>query len=208
MEKILIFIKHHLGFLWKIIDSFNSLLFRIMFKRKQDSVLTVVMSEAASGPYVYRKLEFKDIIPLYELIAEQPTTDLTYFKPHKFDLHSLEKQIKKSAFLMMGAFDEGKIVGYFFLRFFINKKCFVGRLIDKKYRGKGIGMVMNFIMYETSWRMGFRCLSTISRNNKAIIHAHSKNPSMVILKDLQNEYMLVEFVKTNSSQLLRDKSPV
>ena len=54
---------------------------------------------------------------------------------------------------------------------------------------------MNFIMYETAWRMGFRCLSTISRNNIAVMRAHAKNPTMVVLKELSNDYLLVEFVR-------------
>ena len=136
-----------------------------------------------------------DIQPLYELIASQPSEDLRYFKPHKFDIGSLEAQKRKPAFLMMGAFEGETLVGYFFLRFFANKKCFVGRLIDKDHRGKGIGLTMNFIMYQTSWRMGFRCLSTISRNNSSVMNAHAKNPTMIVLKELQNDYLLVEFIR-------------
>jgi hypothetical protein len=96
---------------------------------------------------------------------------------------------------MMGSFDGNKMTGYFFLRFFANKKCFVGRLIDKDYRGRGIGPVMNNIMYETAWRMSFHCLSTISRNNKAVMRAHAKNRTMIVLKELQNDYLLVEFIR-------------
>ena len=95
---------------------------------------------------------------------------------------------------MMGTFADQKMVGYFFLRFFANRKCFVGRLIDKEYRGKGIGYEMNKIMYNTAWEMGFRCLSTISKNNKSVMGAHAKNSAMIVLKELQNDYLLVEFI--------------
>ena len=54
---------------------------------------------------------------------------------------------------------------------------------------------MNKIMYETAWRMNFRCLSTISRNNIKVMRAHAKNSAMVVLKELQNDYLLVEFIK-------------
>ena len=54
---------------------------------------------------------------------------------------------------------------------------------------------MNNIMYEISWGMNFHCLSTISKNNKAVMRAHSKNESMIVLKELQNDYLLVEFVR-------------
>lgn len=195
MERLLIFIKHNLGFLWTIIDWCNGLMFSIFFKSKMEKILPEVFSEAGTGNYVFRNIELSDIKSLYELIASQPSEDLRYFKPHKFDIGSLEAQIRKPAFLMMGAFDGEKLVGYFFLRFFANKKSFVGRLIDREYRGRGIGLTMNFIMYQTSWRMGFRCLSTISRNNSSVMNAHSKNPTMIVLKELQNNYLLVEFVR-------------
>ncbi len=60
---------------------------------------------------------------------------------------------------------------------------------------------MNFIMYETAWRMGFRCLSTISRNNAAVMRAHSGNRSMRILKELNDGYMLVEFIQSDKTKI-------
>jgi hypothetical protein len=92
------------------------------------------------------------------------------------------------------------MAGYFFLRFFMNGKCFVGRLIDKDYRGKHIGKVMNRIMYETAWKMNFRCLSTISKNNQFVMRSHADNQKMVVLKDLQNDYLLVEFLDNKENQ--------
>jgi hypothetical protein len=195
MERILIFIKHHFGGLWRIIDWGNGILFRCLYKSKKQDVLRGVLSRVENTSLTYRELGPSDIQLLKGLIESQPPDDLTYFSPHDFDLEALHAQIKKPAFLMMGAFDEENIVGYFFLRFFANQKCFVGRLIDRDNRGQGIGSVMNTIMYETAWNMGFKCLSTISRNNKAVMGAHAKNPTMLILKELQNDYLLVEFVK-------------
>ena len=195
MERLLIFIKHHFGFLWGIIDWGNGVLFYWFFRSKLGAVLPGVFSEAPVGQLVFRKLGSQDIRHLYDLIAAQPQADLKFFSPHKFDLASLETQLRKPAFLMMGAFYGDKLAGYFFLRLFVNKKCFVGRLIDKDYRGKGVGSTMNFIMYETAWRMGFRCLSTISRNNSSVMRAHSKNESMVVLKELGGDYLLAEFIR-------------
>jgi hypothetical protein len=197
VERLLIFIKHHFGFLWRIIEWGNGFLLSLFYKSGIEKVLPGVFEEFTSSPFLFRRLTPADIEPLYDLIRSQPDADLTYFNPHGFDLRSLQAQLKKSSFLMMGAFEGDKMVGYFFLRFFFNRKCFVGRLIDKDQRGKGIGLVMNKIMYETAWRMHFRCQSTISKNNAAVMKAHSKNMHMVVLKELQNDYLLVEFVKKN-----------
>ncbi|MBN1181852.1 MAG: hypothetical protein JXB49_06165 [Bacteroidales bacterium] len=195
MEKILIFIKHHFIFLWRIIELGNSSIFRIIYKQKLEKLLSSIFNEFNNTPFSCRRLKISDFQNLNKLISSQNETDLKYFNPHGFDLLSLRRQYENHSFLMMGAFDKEKMVGYFFLRFFVNKQCFVGRLIDKDYRGKGIGSVMNNIMYHISWRMRFRCMSTISRNNKAVMQAHAKNPTMRIIKELQNEYLLVEFRK-------------
>jgi len=195
MERILIFIKHRLGFLWRIIEWGNGILFSMMYRSRLEEVLKGVFEEVSNTHYTFRKLTRPDLALLHDMLSSQNDGDLEYFKPHGFDMGSLEQQLENPSFLMMGAFDGEKMAGYFFLRFFANKKCFVGRLTDKDYRGKGIGRTMNRIMYETAWRMGFRCLSTISRNNTLVMKAHAENRNMVVLKELAGDYMLVEFVR-------------
>jgi len=195
MERILIFIKHHFGFLWRLIEWSNGIVFNLLFKNRLEKVLPKSFNELPVTSFSFRRLDPSEAFSLYDLIRSQKASDLDYFRPHSFDLTSIKKQFNVRSFLLMGTFDEDKLVGYFFLRFFANKKCFVGRLIDENYRGRGIGPVMNKIMYETAWRMGFRCLSTISRLNTAVMRAHAQNKSIVILKELKNDYLLVEFVK-------------
>jgi len=195
MERILLFIKHNLIALWRIIDRFNGLLFNFIFSARLNKVLPGVFSDAPQDGFTYRRLNSADLNTLYDLISSQPSSDLKFFNPHGFDHKSLAAHLKKPSFLMMGAFKEEKMVGYFFLRFFVNRRCFVGRLIDRQFRGMNIGTKMNFIMYETAWRMKFRCLSTISKHNMAVMKAHARNRQMRILRDLPNDYLLVEFVK-------------
>ncbi len=193
MERFLIFIKHHLILLWTIFEWCNDVIFKILYEKRMLVILAGIFKEFDTSSYQFRKLNNADVELLYHMIQSQNPSDLEFFKPHSFDIRSLRKQMKKTSFLMMGMFNNEVLVGYFFLRFFINGKCFVGRLIDKPYRGLGLGSMMNNVMYEIAWRMNFRCLSTISRNNRAIMRAHAKNRYMVVLKELQNDYLLVEF---------------
>jgi len=195
MERILILIKHRLHFLWKLIERANSFIFNLFFGKKMRIATGEVFMDIPDDSYKFRELNPSDIDSLHDLIASQPEEDLRYFNPHGFDKHSLKGQLKNRAFLMMGAFDKDNLIGYFFLRFFTNRKCFVGRLIDQNYRGKGIGRTMNRIMYGIAWKMNFRCLSTISKNNHSVMRAHAGNTSMKILKNLDNDYLLVEFVR-------------
>lgn len=200
MERILIFIKHRLHFLWKLIERVNSFSFNLLFGKKMRIAAEKVLRGISGDPIIYRVLNTSDIESLHGLIASQPEEDLRYFNPHGFDKHSLAGQIKNRTFLMMGAFDKDILIGYFFLRFFVNRKCFVGRLIDKSYRGKGVGRTMNNIMYGIAWEMNFRCLSTVSTNNNLVMKAHAGNTSMKILKKLDNDYLLVEFVRNAGNE--------
>ena len=200
MEQILLFIKHNLGFIWIIIERVNDLLFYLLYHKRLDKVAREVFKEIQHHSVVFRRISIAESASLYELIRNQPASDLTYFKPHSFEFKSIVRQTRKPSFLMMGAFINDSLVGYFFLRLFVNRKCFVGRLIDKNYRGHGIGVTMNRIMYEIAWRMKFRCLSTISRNNHAVIKAHSGNRYMSVLKELKDDYLLVEFLPDNHEE--------
>jgi hypothetical protein len=200
MEKYFLFIKHNILPIWRIIEWGNGVLFSFLYGRKFEKTIKEVFSDNLAYNLIYRKLELSDAESLFNLIKRQDKRDLVFFHPHEFDLRSIRKQFQNKAFLMMGVFDEGGMVGYFFLRFFTNKKCFVGRLIDRSHRGLGIGQIMNHIMYEIGWRMNFRCFSTISRNNTAVIRAHAKNPNIKILKELSNNYLLVEFIRNKDLQ--------
>lgn len=195
MEGLLLIIKHRLHFLWRLIDWVNSLLFLLLYRKRMNRASGQMIDQITDKRFLYRKLTYSDINSLHEFLTSQTLSDLLYFRPHGFDIPSLHRQLKNHSFLMMGVFDSDRLTGYFFLRFFVNRKCFVGRLIDKPYRGKGIGINMNRIMYEIAWEMGFRCFSTISLHNNAVLKAHANNPSISVIKKLPNDYLLVEFLK-------------
>lgn len=195
MENILIFIKHHFSFLWRIIEKVNSSIFSLLYRRRLLRTLPEVLAGVQEKPFRVRILDKNDAVSLHQLINSQPPEDVKYFNPHGTDLKSISGVFRNTSFLPMGIFEGHKLIGYFFLRFFANGKCFVGRLTDREYRGKGIGRIMNKIMYETAWRMKFRCLSTISKNNVLVMRAHEKNQSLKVLKELKNNYLLVEFVR-------------
>lgn len=195
LVRILIYIKHHFSFIWQAIERLNGLLFRLLHGRMFNMLVQEITQGNSLPEFTFRTIAVNDMPALHELINKQAPGRLDYFKPHGFDEKSLKKAFRNPSFLMMGAFEGQRMIGYFFLRCFWNRKCFVGRLIDEPYEGKGIGRVMNSIMYNTGWKAGFRVLSTISRDNKWVMKSHAGNPTMVILKELDNNFLFVEFKK-------------
>jgi len=176
-------------------------LYVLLHERRVNRISNEVFSKYKHRDFQFRIFTPNDLNSLKKLLDRQNPADLKYFNPHGFSDHEIQKTFQNPAFIMMGAFKDSDLVGYFFLRFFWNKKCFVGRLVDSKYQAKGIGKVMNDIMYNIAWGSGFRCLSTISKNNKAVMTAHAKNKTMRVLKKLENDYLLVEFVEPDKREL-------
>ena len=194
IARILLFIKHRLPWLWAVVDWVNARLFSLLHGRKMSAQVDQAFAEFRLDGFEFATLGKADLPQLGSLLHRQGEKRLRYFQPHGFDRESLARMMQNPAFLMFGAFHGETVVGYFFLRCFWNRKCFVGRLIDEPYEGQGIGRVMNQIMYHIAWRSGFRCMTTISRDNRAIIRSHGNNPHARILGELDNGYIWVEFV--------------
>ena len=194
IARILLFIKHRMPWLWIGVDWLNARLYSLLHQKNTAIQVDRAFREFALEGFDFRRLASADLDALHKLLRRQGDERLRYFQPHGFDPDSLKKMLNNPAFLMFGAFRNGSLVGYFFLRCFWNRKCFVGRLIDEPYEGQGIGRVMNQIMYHTAWWSGFRCFTSISRNNKWIMRAHAKNPHATFVTELANDYQLVEFL--------------
>jgi len=195
MTRLLLFIKHRLPLLWHGIDWLNALLFRLLHGDRMHGKSAQCLQEFNLDGFRFRSLTHDDLDALFDLLHRQREGRLDYFKPHGFDRQSLARAWRNPAFLMFGAFSDELLVGYFFLRCFWNRKCFVGRLIDEPYEQKGIGRVMNQILYNTAWRSEFRCLTTISKNNALVMRSHANNPTVRVLEELPNDYLFVEFVQ-------------
>ena len=195
MTGLLLFVKHRLPLVWRSIDALNAVLFRILHGDRLHQEAERCFREFTLDGYRFRALTAADLSGLADLLARQQPGRLDYFEPHGFDRQSLERVARSPSFLMFGVFSGELTVGYFFLRCFWNRKCFVGRLIDEPYERKGIGRVMNQILYNTAWRSKFRCLTTVSKNNALVMRSHANNPTFRVLKELPNDYLFVEFVE-------------
>ncbi len=200
IARVLLYVKHRLPALWRVIDWLNARLYALLHKKRMAVEVAGVFADFRLDGFEFAPLAVEDLDALEALLQRQGEGRLRYFQPHGFDRSSLGRMFHNPAFLMFGAFREGELIGYFFLRCFWNRKCFVGRLIDEPQEGQGVGRVMNQIMYHIAWRSGFRCLTTISRSNAAIMRSHRNNPHARVVGDLANGFLLVEFVEKPDSR--------
>ena len=99
--------------------------------------------------------------------------------------------------MMFGVFkqDTGELCGYFMMRFFVNRKCFVGFLVDVEARGQGIAGKMGRVMLDICWDNHFTALATVSRKNEAAIQAYRKLNNFSVQKELPNDYICIKYEK-------------
>lgn len=193
MVKLLIYIKHHLSFIWKFIEWSNSMLFFILFNKKVNQAL-IILNKNRNQPFTYRRLDNMDMKQLAEFFQRQPESAYTFFKPHKFDENSLRKKNKDHSFIMIGTFDGEKLIGYSFLRCFFNKQAFRGKIVDSKYQGRGIAKEMGKLTTEICLYMNFRIFATISKDNIKSIASSKAVNEVRIIKELPDNYLYVEYL--------------
>ena len=185
------FAKDNLSFLWNVTEQLNATLFAIIY-RKQQNQLDPILNKY-SGTYCFRIANIDDTNLLVQFFAEQPKDTFEFFQPHGFDEKSIRKVITNKSFLTFIVSDADKIVGYFFLRCFVNGKGFRGKVVDYRYRGKGIAKQMGIVMTETAKGLGIRVFGSISPKNMASLASARASNEVRIVRTLENGYYYIEF---------------
>lgn len=184
-------IKDKVSFLWNFIEWGNAVAFYLKY-RKQLNQLDSILNKY-SGTYCFRIANIDDTNLLVQFFAEQPKDTFEFFQPHGFDEKSIRKVITNKSFLTFIVSDADKIVGYFFLRCFINGKGFRGKVVDYRYRGKGIAKQMGIVMTEIAKGLGIRMFGSISPKNMASFESARASNEVRIVRTLENGYYYIEF---------------
>lgn len=196
MIKLFIALKKKLPFIWRFVEYINGILFHALFYKQLMGNAQNVLVAYEGEEYSYKFLQNSDLQSLYEMLQQQDQEQFKFFKPHDFDLYTLNRLYKNPSFLMFGVFEKDILVGYFFLRCFINKKSFTGRIVDETYQGKGIAKRMGRILHQTAWQSGFRVFGTASRENFKSLNSYRSINNFKIIRELENNYIYFEYLKS------------
>ena len=195
MIKFLKSIKKNLPFIWNSIEFLNGIIVSMLYGRVIKKAIIETFNQFTPLNFQYRILTQDDLVNLESMLAFQPKGFDDYFKPHCFDLKTLKRLFENPAFQMFGAFDDKRIVGYFFLRFFANRTAFRGKMVDFMYQKKGIAKEMGRIMTDISFKAGFRLFATISKFNYSSMASSAAVNDIHIIKELQNDTIYIEYFK-------------
>ena len=203
MVSLFLKIKNKIPAIWNFIEAANGKLFYLFYYKDLHNNLEENLKKYSSQ-YVFRFIGNDDLKALHDFLCSQDEEQLRYFRPHEFDLRTLQRLYYNHCFLMLGAFDKDKLIGYFFLRCFINKQCFIGRIIDREYQGKGISKNMALILLNSSWAANFRVFSTISKYNVKSLASYPSIAIPRIVKTLDHDYIYYEWLK-NTEKMQPEK---
>lgn len=185
-------------FIWRWIETVNGIIVALLYGKKINSAANNVLQQYTDSDITYRRLVAADILNLSNMLTAQTDDYLQYFHPHAFDTATLGRLLDNSSYLMMGAFVNDNIVGYHFIRFFANGKCFRGNFVLPQYQGRHVGSTMIKQMTEIGLAAGFRVFATVSRHNLSSMASSKRFSTIRIIEELPNDDILIEHINTLS----------
>ena len=192
LYKLAHILKERFGFIWDFVEWGNATAFSLIHRQQLKSIPRVLAD--CSGEYQFRLAKPTDVSTLVTFFANQPEEAYEFFKPHDFDATSIKKVIANKAFQTIIVWHDQTIVGYFFLRCFVNGKCFRGKIVDKNWQGRGIAKQMGIVMTKVSQALGMRMFGSISPENYASLASAKASNEIKIHQTLDNGYYYIEFL--------------
>lgn len=177
-------IQERMPWLWEVIEELNSVLcgLKIGDKRKlRACVLTPV-----------RIADVNDAGRLSGFFARQPEESFKWFRPHGFDEVTLRKLLERKSYIIYMMEEDGEIIGYAFLRCFANGKCFLGKMVDVNYQGKGVCTKLCEVGMSIAQKTGFRMFESINKENIGSMKASQKACDVIVVEELDNGDVLIE----------------
>lgn len=192
LYKLAHILRDRFGFIWNLVECGNALVFALTHKAALKKIPAIL--QECSGTYTLRLTELTDAAALATFFAEQPEDAFIFFKPHAFDENSLKKIIRNKAFLTFLVLDKEKIVGYFFLRCFVNGKSFKGYIVDHSYKGRGLAKLEGMALNKVNEILRLRMFGSISPHNPASMAAAKAVNEIRIIETLENGDYYIEFL--------------
>lgn len=185
------FIKEHFGFVWDTVEWCNAEVFTLIHKKELKRI-PYILEMCSKTMFSVRMTTKEDVMGLVNFFKEQPQEAYTFFNPHGFDTKSVTKVLRNKSFMTFVVTKEETIVGYFFLRCFVNGKCFKGYIVDYRKRGLGIAKLQGLAMNCVAGHLGLRMYASISPDNVSSMAAAKSVNDIEIIKTLENGYYLIE----------------
>lgn len=139
-----------------------------------------------------RLVDENDAKRLADFFARQPKESYKWFRPHAFDEGNMRKLLRNKSYIVYVQEEDGEIIGYAFLRCFINGKCFLGKMVDVNHRGKGVCTKLCKVGMDMAMKSGLRMFESINRDNIGSMRASQKACVVIVVEELAGGDLLIE----------------
>ncbi|OWV05267.1 MULTISPECIES: GNAT family N-acetyltransferase [unclassified Fibrobacter] len=186
------FIKDRLKPVWNLVEWGNAQCFALRYRKGLNQIPEILNRH--STDFTVRLATEADAPNLAKFFEEQPEEAFKFFRPHDFDEKSLKNIIRNKAFITFLVLSGETIVGYFFLRSFVNGKSFRGKIVDHRWQGRGIAKLMGKAATDVAQALPVRMFGTISPENYASLASSKAVNEVKILNTLDNGYYYIEYL--------------
>lgn len=197
LYKLAHFLRDHCGWIWNLAEGMNSLAFGIRYAKGLKRV-PEVLRQYDTETLRFHEARVEDAEALAGFFARQPEEDYKFFRPHGFDVDSLRSLLKRTSFIMFVVESlteesrDKRIVGYFFLRSFVHRQSYLGKMVDHNSQGQGIGKLMCKAAMDVALTVGVRMFESINRRNPASMRSTGSVLRQVVLQELEDGDLLIE----------------
>ena len=143
-------------------------------------------------PEGVRLADVNDAGRLADFFARQPEGSFRWFRPHPFDEATLRTLLGRKSYVIYVMEEDGEIIGYAFLRCFMNGKCFLGKMVDVNHQGKGVCTKLCAVGMKMAVKTGFRMFESINKENIGSMKASQKACEVIVVEELENGDVLIE----------------
>lgn len=184
LYKLAHIIQEKCPWIWDCVEAFNATIcgLKIGDVRRLQSCLVSSLRIADSN----------DAGHLADFFARQPEESFKWFRPHGFDEKTMRKLLSRKSYIIYVLEEKGEIIGYAFLRCFINGKCFLGKMVDVNHQGKGVCTKLCEVGMNIAQKTGFRMFESINKENVGSMKASQKACDVIVVEELDNGDLLIE----------------
>lgn len=188
-------IKEKCSFLWNFMEWGNAVVFSLKYGKVLDHLDEIVNKDVAK-PYEIRVVKNCDIPRLQVFFSRQPKSAYRYFNPHGFDETSIKKVIGRKSFLTFILVEHGiqgeEILGYAFMRSFVNEATYRGYMVDVNHRGRGLAKILGLGMNRVGDALKLKMYKSISPENLASMKVTQKVCDTEFIRILKNGDYLIK----------------
>ena len=134
-------LKYHYPTLWDIVEILNGSILVKAYSIRLKKVKELTLSYAIGQNFALKYANLHDSKDIVVFLRSLSDAERAFFNPFPFTLRSINHVVSCGTYqvYLVRNNQNNELIGLFFLRFFLNRQCFLGFVVKNEYRGRGLG---------------------------------------------------------------------